>query len=140
MVDLAEMRRLMRKVPRKLRAIDKAIEQATNVSPKLSGMPSAKGGVNSQVEEGAIAIVAAKQAYAELIAELDRMSAELEPYIDAIEDIGVRVVMRLRYIRRMSIYDRDFTDTACMCERHAYRKLQQGEELIEEMMKSEKMS
>lgn len=135
MVDLAEMRRLMRKVPRKLRAIDKAIEQATNVSPKLSGMPSAKGGVNSQVEEGTIAIIAAKQAYSELIAELDRMSAELEPYIDAIEDMDIRVVMRLRYVRRMSVYDKDFTDTACMCERNAYFKLGKGEEIVARMMR-----
>lgn len=133
MVDLAKMRKLMRDLPRKLRAIDDAMERATKVTPSLTGMPHGTG-VHSQVEDNAIDVVMAKTAYRDVLEKLDEMRRELEPYIDQIEDCQVRVCMRLRYIQGLSVYDTRFTNTACLCERACYNKIGKGEKLVEEML------
>lgn len=134
MTDLSRMRKLMRQLPRKLRAIDDAMARATNITPSLSGMPHGSG-VHSKVEDGALDVTAARDAYRELLVQLAEMRGELEPYIDRIEDVSIRVCMRLRYIQGLSVYDQQFTNTACLCERVCYRKLEKGEALVEKMMR-----
>lgn len=133
MVDLGKMRKLMKQLPRKLRAIDDAMERATKITPTLSGMPHGSG-VNSKVEESAIDVVMAKAAYKDVLDKLDEMRQELEPYIDQIEDCGIRVCMRLRYIQGLSVYDNRFTNTACLCERVCYRKLEKGEAIVQKLI------
>lgn len=136
MVDLAKMRRLMRQLPRKLRAIDDAMAKATNITPSLSGMPHGSG-VHSKTEDGALDVIAAKEAYHDIIKSLDEMGNELEPYIDRIDDYAVRVCMRLRYICRLSYYDDKFTNTAGYVPMTCYRKIQKGERIIERMIEDE---
>ena len=123
----------MRDMPRKLRAIDDAMERATKITPSLSGMPHGSC-VSSRVEESVIDVVAAKTAYKDILDKLAEMRQELEPYIDQIDDISIRVCMRLRYIQGLSVYDNRFTNTACLCERVCYRKLEKGEALVEKML------
>lgn len=123
----------MRDLPRKLRAIDDAMERATKITPSLSGMPHGSG-VSSRVEESVIDVVAAKTTYKDILDKLAEMRQELEPYIDQIDDISIRVCMRLRYIQGLSVYDNRFTNTACLCERVCYRKLEKGEALVEKML------
>ena len=140
MVDLRKMRTIINKLPKQLRHIDDEFASATSISPVLSGMPTGKGGVSSRVENGVLGLIEAKNAYAETLSELDEMRRELSPYIDQLEDVRERVVMRLRYIEGKSVYDDDFVKIALMCERSSYNYLTSAEKKIEKMVSGERFA
>ena len=97
MIILCRMRRLIKQIPPMLWDIKLAEANATKITATITGMP--RGSDNhSKVEDGAIKISALKDAYAEVIDELDVMRKQLEPLIDTLEDPDDRAVMRLRYI------------------------------------------
>ena len=98
MIILCRMRRLIKQVPPMLWDIELAEANATKITATITGMP--RGSDNhSKVEDGAIKISALKDAYAEVIDELNVMREELSPLIDTLEDPDDRAVMRLRYIK-----------------------------------------
>lgn len=97
MVILCRMRRLIKQIPSMLWDIDIAETSATNITSVLTGMPKAKSN-QSKVENSAIKIAALKDAYAEVIDELNAMKEELQPLIDTLDNADDRAAMRLRYI------------------------------------------
>ena len=97
MIILCRMRRLIKQIPPMLWDIKLAEANATKITATITGMP--RGSDNhSKVEDGAIKIMAMKDAYAEVIDELKVMREQLEPLIDTLDDPDDRAVMRLRYI------------------------------------------
>ena len=60
------------------------------------------GGNHDQMADATIMLAAARDAYREVLSELESMQEKLSPMIDALEDPNERAVMRMRYLHRMS--------------------------------------
>ena len=83
------------------------------------------GGQHDQVADGAIKLAELKEEYSELIDELTAMREELKPLIDTLENIDLRVVMRLRYIKGYS--PEKIADAVTLADRTIYRYLVRAE-------------
>ena len=127
MVNLYKMRMLIRKMVKVQWRIEQTEAQATKITTVLTGMPGG-GAPRDRVQEGAIKIAELKEAYSEVIDELERMRAELNPLISSMEDANNRAVMRLRYIKGFS--PEDIAEAIGKTGRSVYYYLSQSEEQL----------
>ena len=125
MVNLYRMRQLMsRQTARLLWEIEQEEARATKITTVLTGMPRG-GGQHDQVQEGAIKLVELKEAYSELLVELQEMRTELEPLIDTLENTDQRASMRLRYLKGYK--PEQIADAINLADRTIYRYLVKAE-------------
>lgn len=127
MVDLFWMRQLMRKTLKVQWRIEQEEARATKSTTTLTGMPRGGAGTD-HVADGAIKISEIKEAYREVIEELQRMRYELDPLIDSLENPDDRAVMRLRYIKGFS--PEDIADAIHRTDRSIYYYLSRSEDQI----------
>ena len=124
MVNLYRMRMLNRKTIKIQWKIEKAVAGATKITTVLTGMPRG-GKQQDQTGDGAIKIAELRDAYSDVIRELQEMRDEIRPLIDKIEDVDIRTAMILRYINGHK--PEDIADAVIMADRTIYRYLKRGE-------------
>lgn len=128
MIDLERMRYLINKLPMAQYKIDVAMCKATSTTTHLTGMPGGGGYSGSKVERGYDMIELAREAYAELMAELTELRAQLLPMIDRLGDPLERACMRMRYIDGYSV--REIAYRMVYSEQHIFRTLSNAEKKI----------
>ena len=127
MVSLYRMRKLIRNMVKVQWKIEKEEARATKITTTLTGMP--RGGANhNQVEDGAIRISDVKEAYREVVAELEAMRAELDPLIGDLDNADDRAVIRLRYIKGFS--PEDIAEAIHRTDRSIYYYLSRAEDQL----------
>ena len=127
MVNLYQMRKLIRDTVKVQWKVEQEQAKATKITTTLTGMP--RGGKNhNKVEDGAIRISDLKEAYREVVKELENMRTELDPLIDTLEDADDRAVMRLRYIQGFS--PEDIAEAIHRVDRTIYYYLSRAEDRI----------
>lgn len=127
MINLYRMRQLMRQTIKVRWKVEKEIAKATKITAVLTGMPHGGGG-HDKVAEGAIQIDEIKQAYREVLADLEQMQRELDPLIDTLENPDDRAVMRLRYIEGYS--PEDIAEAIHRTDRSVYYYLSRAEDQL----------
>ena len=126
MVNLYRMRALQRYTIKARWKVEKEMARATKITTVLTGMPRGNG--SDQVAEGAIKIDEVKQAYREVLGELEQMQRELDPLIDSLENPDDRAVMRLRYIECYS--PEDIAEAIHRTDRSVYYYLSRAEDWL----------
>ena len=130
MVNLSRMRMLIGYERRIQFRYQKKLASATRITAQLTGLP--RGSWNhSQVEDGAIELAEVREAYREVIDELQAMRNELEqllPSLDNPDDIGI---MRLRYMDGCDL--KDIPDAVCLSERAMFYHLAGAERKLMRM-------
>lgn len=129
-MDFIKMRYLMRRIPRLEWDIERKTSNATRITSVLTGMPRG-GGNHSQTEDAAIMLAAVKDAYREVIEELEAMRAGLEPLIDCLEDPDEKAAMRMRYLHGMN--PAEIADAIHRSDRSVYMYLKRAEKRIARM-------
>ena len=127
MVNLYRMRKLIRDMVKVQWKIEQEQAKATKITTVLTGMPRG-GSEHNQVEDGAIRIIDIKEAYREVVAELERMKTELDPLIDNLDNADDRAVMRLRYIKGFS--PEDIAEAIHRTDRSIYYYLSRAEDQL----------
>ena len=127
MIVLCRMRRLIKQIPPMLMDIELEEARATKITATITGMPRSTDN-HSKVEDGAIKLVALRDAYAEILDELKVMREELTPLIDALENPDDRAVMRLRYIN--GYRPEDFAKDRYRTVRSIYYYLKRAEDTL----------
>ena len=127
MINLYRMRQLMRQTIKVRWKVEKEIAKATKITSVLTGMPHGGGG-RDQVADGAIQIDEIKQAYREVLADLEQMQRDLDPLIDTLENPDDRAVMRLRYIEGYS--PEDIAEAIHRTDRSVYYYLSRAEDQL----------
>ena len=127
MVNLYRMRKLIRDMVKVQWKIEQEQAKATKITTVLNGMPRG-GSEHNQVEDGAIRIIDIKEAYREVVAELERMKTELEPLIDNLDNADDRAAMRLRYIKGFS--PEDIAEAIHRTDRSIYYYLSRAEDQL----------
>ena len=127
MVNLCRMRWLMRVTIKARWKVEKEMAKATKITTILTGMPHG-GGTHDQVSDGAIKVDAVKQAYREVLGELEQMQKELDPLIDHLDNPDDRAVMRLRYIECYS--PEDIAEAIHRTDRSVYYYLSRAEDRL----------
>lgn len=127
MVELFQMRLLMRRTLKVQWRIEQEEAKATKTTTVITGMPHGGCG-HDKVAEGAINIMEIKAAYREVIGELERMRGELDPLIDSLENPDDRAVMRLRYIKGFS--PEDIAEAIHRTDRSIYYYLSRAEDQL----------
>lgn len=123
-IELAKMRKLINRLPAARFRLDKAMSRATKTTTILTGMPRGSGG-NSQVEEGALLIMLAREKYESMKEELSEMQAEISPLIEGLANPLQRAAMRMRYMEGRSV--REIAYGLNYSEQHIFRILQRAE-------------
>jgi len=127
MVNLYRMRQLIRQTVKVQWKIEQEKARATKITTVLTGMP--RGGKQSnQVEDGAIKLADLKEAYGEIVEELENMRIELDPLISELDNADDRAVMRLRYIKGFS--PEDIAEAIHRTDRSVYYYLSRAEDLL----------
>jgi len=127
MVNLYRMRQLIRQTVKVQWKIEQEEARATKITTVLTGMP--RGGKQSnQVEDGAIKLADLKEAYGEIVEELENMRIELDPLISELDNADDRAVMRLRYIKGFS--PEDIAEAIHRTDRSVYYYLSRAEDLL----------
>ena len=124
MVNLYRMRQLIRQTVKVQWKLEQEEARATKITTVLTGMPRG-GGNHDQVQDGAIKIAELKDAYSEVLNELEQMRTELEPLINSLENADLRAAMRLRYIRGKR--PEEIADAITLADRTLYRYLVRAE-------------
>ena len=127
MINLYRMRTLMRYTIKARWKVEKEMARATKITAILTGMPRGGAG-KDQVADGAIKIDEVKQAYREVLGELEQMQRELDPLIDSMDNPDDRAVMRLRYIECYS--PEDIAEAIHRTDRYVYYYLSRAEDLL----------
>ena len=127
MVYLYRMRQLLRQTVKVQWKLEQEQARATKVTTVLTGMPRG-GGQHDQTSDGAIKIAELKEAYAEILDELERMQGELDPLISTLENADDRAVMRLRYIKGFS--PEDIAEAIHRTDRSVYYYLSRAEDQL----------
>lgn len=130
MVNLSRMRMLIGYERRIQFRYQKKLASATRITAQLTGLPRGSGN-HSQVEDGAIELAEVREAYREVIEELQAMRDELEqllPSLDNPDDIGI---MRLRYMDGCDL--KDIPDAVCLSERAMFYHLAGAERKLMRM-------
>jgi len=127
MVNLYQMRQLMRKTLKVQWKIEQEEARATKITTVITGMPHGGGG-HDQVADGAINISEIKAAYREVLGELQQMRDELDPLISSLENADDRAVMRLRYINGFS--PEDIAEAIHRTDRSIYYYLSRAEDQL----------
>jgi DNA-directed RNA polymerase specialized sigma24 family protein len=127
MVNLYQMRQLMRRTLKVQWKIEQEEARATKITTVITGMPHGGGG-HDQVADGAINISEIKAAYREVLGELQQMRDELDPLISSLENADDRAVMRLRYINGFS--PEDIAEAIHRTDRSIYYYLSRAEDQL----------
>ena len=130
MVNLSRMRMLIGYERRIQFRYQKKLASATRITAQLTGLPRGSGS-HSQVEDGAIELAEVREAYREVIDELQAMRDELEQLLPSLEnpdDIGI---MRLRYMDGCDL--KDIPDAVCLSERAMFYHLAGAERKLMRM-------
>lgn len=127
MTNLFRMRQLIRHTVKVQWKLEREQARATKITTVLTGMPRGGSGQN-QVEDGAIKIAELKEAYSEVLSELEAMKAELDPLIDFLDNVDDRAVMRLRYIKGYS--PEDIAEAIHRTDRSVYYYLSRAEDQL----------
>lgn len=130
MVNLSRMRMLIGYERRIQFRYQKKLASATRITAQLTWLPRGSGN-HSQVEDGAIELAEVREAYREVIEELQAMRDELEqllPSLDNPDDIGI---MRLRYMDGCDL--KDIPDAVCLSERAMFYHLAGAERKLMRM-------
>lgn len=127
MVNLYQMRLLMRHTLKVQWKIEQEEAKATKTTTVITGMPHGGGG-RDHVADGAIQIAEIKAAYQEILDELQRNRDELDPLIDSLENPDDRAVMRLRYIKGFS--PEDIAEAIHRTDRSIYYYLSRAEDQL----------
>ena len=127
MINLYQMRQLMRYTIKARWRVEKEMAKATKITAVLTGMPHGGGG-HDQVADGVIKIDEIKQAYKETLGELKDMQHELDPLIDNLDNPDDRAVMRLRYIECYS--PEDIAEAIHRTDRSVYYYLSRAEDQL----------
>lgn len=98
MVSFVLMQRYIMSENRLKKLYGKKFEQATNISPVLSGMPHGSSRTSSKVESGAVEMVEVYEAYREMLEKLHEMREELNEMLSSLENEDDVAIMRYRYI------------------------------------------
>ena len=123
-INLNRMRFLLRNTARIRWRVEQEEAKATKITTVLTGMPRGSNN-HSQVEDGAIKLTELKEAYHEVLEELEAMQAALDPLISTIENADLRAAMRLRYIDGHR--PETIADAIPLADRTVYRYLKRGE-------------
>lgn len=83
------------------REIQRVKERLTAISPSLTGMPHG-GGVHDKIGEGVPELIDKKAQLEQMIREYEAEEAEIEKWIDGIEDIHLQLIVKLRFKEKMS--------------------------------------
>jgi len=125
--DFLRMRYLMRRVPRLEWDMERKMSNAAKITTTITGMPRGNGN-HSKVEDGAIILATVKDAYREVIAELEALRARLSPLIDMLEDPDEKAVMRMRYLNGLN--PEQIALVICRSDRMVYIYLKRAERKI----------
>lgn len=125
--DFLRMRYLMRRVPRLEWDMERKMSNAAKITTTITGMPRGSGN-HSKVEDGAIILATVKDAYREVIAELEALRARLSPLIDMLEDPDEKAVMRMRYLNGLN--PEQIALVICRSDRMVYIYLKRAERKI----------
>lgn len=127
MVNLYRMRKLIRDTVKVQWKVEQEQAKATKITTTITGMPRG-GKKHNQVEDGAIRISDLKEAYREVVKELETMKAELDPLINTLDNADDRAVMRLRYIQGFS--PEDIAEAVHRSDRTIYYYLSRAEDQL----------
>ena len=127
MVNLYRMRQLIRQTVKIQWRLEQEQAKATKITTVLTGM-SRGGGQRDQVQDGAIKLAELKEAYREIISELEQMRNELDPLISDLDNADDRAVIRLRYIKGFS--PEDIAEAICRTDRSVYYYLSRAEDQL----------
>ena len=125
--DFLRMRYLMRRVPRLEWDMERKMSNAAKITTTITGMPRGSGN-HSKVEDGAIILATVKDAYREVIEELEALRARLSPLIDMLEDPDEKAVMRMRYLNGLN--PEQIALVICRSDRMVYIYLKRAERQI----------
>ena len=127
MINLFRMRQLLRQTVKVQWRIEQEEARATKITTLLTGMPRG-GGQHDQVQDGAIRVAELKDAYREIMEELETAQAALDPLISKLDDADDRAVMRLRYIKGFS--PEDIAEAIHRTDRSVYYYLSRAEDQL----------
>lgn len=127
MINLFRMRQLLRQTVKVQWRIEQEEARATKITTVLTGMPRG-GGQHDQVQDGAIRVAELRDAYREIMEELETAQAALDPLISKLEDADDRAVMRLRYIKGFS--PEDIAEAIHRTDRSVYYYLSRAEDQL----------
>ena len=127
MINLFRMRQLLRPTVKVQWRIEQEEARATKITTVLTGMPRG-GGQHDQVQDGAIRVAELRDAYREIMEELETAQAALDPLISELEDADDRAVMRLRYIKGFS--PEDIAEAIHRTDRSVYYYLSRAEDQL----------
>ena len=127
MVNLYRMRQLIRQTVKAQWTIVQAEAKATRITTILTGMPHG-GGTKDKIQDGAIKLAELRDAYREIVTELEAAQMALDPLIDTLENADDRAVMRLRYIRGFS--PEDIAEAIHRTDRSVYYYLSRAEDQL----------
>ena len=127
MIYLYRMRQLIRQTVKVEWRIEQEQARATKITTTITGMPRG-GSQHDQVQDGAIRIAELKEAYREILNELEQMRTELDTLINQMVDADDRAVMRLRYIKGWS--PEDIAEAIHRTDRSVYYYLSRAEDVL----------
>lgn len=127
MINLFRMRQLLRQTVKVQWRIEQEEARATKITTLLTGMPRG-GGQHDQVQDGAIRVAELRDAYREIMEELETAQAALDPLISELDDADDRAVMRLRYIKGFS--PEDIAEAIHRTDRSVYYYLSRAEDQL----------
>jgi DNA-directed RNA polymerase specialized sigma24 family protein len=127
MINLFRMRQLLRQTVKVQWRIEQEEARATKITTLLTGMPRG-GGQHDQVQDGAIRVAELRDAYREIMEELETAQAALDPLISKLDDADDRAVMRLRYIKGFS--PEDIAEAIHRTDRSVYYYLSRAEDQL----------
>jgi DNA-directed RNA polymerase specialized sigma24 family protein len=126
-INLYRMRQLLRQTVKVQWRIEREMARATKSTTVITGMPHG-GGPHNAVEDGAIRVAELRDAYREIMEELETAQAALDPLISELEDADDRAVMRLRYIKGFS--PEDIAEAIHRTDRSVYYYLSRAEDQL----------
>lgn len=127
MINLFRMRQLLRQTVKVQWRIEQEEAKATKITTVLTGMPRG-GSQNNQVQDGAIRIAELRDAYREIMEEIENMQEALDPLISTLDNADDRAVMRLRYIKGFS--PEDIAEAIHRTDRSVYYYLSRAEDQL----------
>lgn len=77
-------------------------EMAESITPTYTGLPSGSGQTSDKVGNGATSIVAYTEMLNKAIWQREEQARRINEYIIGIDDAQLRLIMYLRFIKRMS--------------------------------------
>lgn len=133
MIDFVRMRLLIRQTKKAKFEVEKAQARATLSGVQYSSMPKG-GNSGDKMQRDVITMTEVKDAYRQIINELASMQQELRPYVDSLDDVDQRAVMRLRYFGCHSPQTIAQSNMLNMSRMTVYRSLCKGEDAIKQML------